>query len=47
MSAFHHDRRGSMSPQRVARIFAAHGGCCHICGRKLRPGDLKGATDVG
>lgn len=39
MSAFHHERRGAMTPQRIARIFAANDGRCHICGRKLRPGD--------
>lgn len=39
MSAFHHHYRGSMHPARIARIFAANDGRCHICGRKLRPGD--------
>lgn len=39
MNAFVHQNRGSMTAQRIARIFAANNGCCHICGRKLRPGD--------
>ncbi len=39
MSAFHHHKRGAMSAQRVARIFAANEGRCHICGRKLGPAD--------
>lgn len=36
---FRHSWRGAMSPQRMARIFAAAGGKCHRCGRSLRPGD--------
>lgn len=36
---FQHDKRGSMTPQRVARIFAANDGRCHCCGRKLGPAD--------
>lgn len=36
---FTHAKRGSMTPQRMARIFAARDGKCHKCGRKLRPGD--------
>ena len=36
---FSHARRGSMPPQRVARIHAAAHGCCHVCGRKLGPSD--------
>ena len=28
-----------MTPKRVAQIFAASGGRCHICSRTLRPGD--------
>ncbi len=39
MNPFHHHSRGSMHPARVARIFTAHGGLCHVCKRKLRPGD--------
>lgn len=39
MSPFVHAKRGSMSPQRIARIFAAAGGKCHLCGRKLGPAD--------
>ena len=39
MSAFHHHARGAMSEARIARIFAANDGRCHICGRKLRPGE--------
>ena len=30
----------AMPPPRVRlRIFEAHGGCCHVSGRKIRPGD--------
>lgn len=39
MTPFQHHKRGSMTPQRRARIFAAHDGCCHRCKRKLGPGD--------
>lgn len=39
MNSFVHAQRGSMSPQRIARIFLAAGGKCHICKRVLRPGD--------
>lgn len=55
MSPFTHAARGNMTPQRVARIFAAHDGRCHVCKRKLRAGDdyeidhvvalAKGGTD--
>lgn len=34
-----HSKRGSMTPQRVLRIFQAHGGRCHVCSRKLGPAD--------
>lgn len=37
--SFVHDRRGSMTGARIARIFAAAGGRCHICKRKLGPAD--------
>ena len=44
---FTHEKRGSMSPQRRARIFAERGGVCgwvkggktQGCGRKLGPAD--------
>lgn len=36
---FEHAKRGGMSPQRRARVFAAHGGKCHVCTRKLGPTD--------
>lgn len=39
MSPFVHHKRGAMTEQRVARIFAANGGKCHRCGRKLGPSD--------
>lgn len=40
MNAFTHHKRGSMSPQRIARIFAAcEGRCKGKCGRKLGPSD--------
>ena len=39
MSPFSHDKRGSMTSQRVARIFAKNDGRCHVCGRKLGPAD--------
>lgn len=39
MTPFHHHTRGSMTPQRRARIFAAHEGRCHRCTRKLGPSD--------
>ena len=39
MSPFSHDKRGSITPQRVARIFAKNDGRCHECGRKLGPAD--------
>jgi hypothetical protein len=47
-SPFHHNPRGSMSPQRRARIFATRGGVCGNqergnddwgCGRKIRGQD--------
>lgn len=37
---FQHNKRGSMPPQRRARIFAAHEGKCHKCRRKLGPSDF-------
>jgi len=39
MSAFSHHKRGSMTPQRRARIFDANGGRCWKCSRKLGPAD--------
>ena len=39
MSPFDHHKRGAMTPQRRARIFAAHEGRCHMCLRRLGPGD--------
>lgn len=39
MNPFEHHKRGSMTPQRRARIFAAHNGHCHKCKRKLGPAD--------
>ena len=39
MNPFEHAPRGSMHPARVARVFAAHDGRCHVCKRKLRAGD--------
>lgn len=39
MSTFVHHKRGSMTPQRIARIFDANEGRCHRCRRKLYPGD--------
>lgn len=39
-SPFHHVPRGSMSPQRRARVFSAVGGKCHRCTRKLGPSDF-------
>lgn len=39
MSAFHHNARGAMTPARIARIFAANDGRCHVCGRQLGPSD--------
>ena len=39
MNPFVHEKRGSMTAQRLARIFANAGGRCHVCKRKLRPGD--------
>lgn len=38
-TSFQHAKRGSMTPQRRARIFQAAGGKCHKCGRKLGPAD--------
>lgn len=38
-SPFHHHQRGSLSPQRRARLFAERGGKCAVCTRKLSPGD--------
>lgn len=38
-STFRHHKRGSMTPQRMARIFEAAGGRCHRCNRKLGPAD--------
>lgn len=45
-SPFHHHERGSMSPQRRAKIFAAAGGRCHKCSRKLGPADYWEAEHV-
>mgnify|MGYP003385602190 CR=1 FL=1 len=39
MTPFQHHKRGSMTPQRMARIFAARDGRCYRCTKKLRPGD--------
>lgn len=39
MNPFRHHERGSMSPQRIARIFAANDGRCWRCTRKLGPSD--------
>ena len=39
MSTFTHERRRSMTPQRVLRIFEANGGRCYKCERKLGPRD--------
>lgn len=36
---FTHARRGSMTPLRRAAIFARGNGLCHVCTRKLHPGD--------
>jgi 5-methylcytosine-specific restriction enzyme A len=38
-SPFEHAKRRSMTPQRRARIFAAHDERCHKCTRKIRPGE--------
>ena len=38
-STFTHNRRGAMTPQRIARLFEAGGGRCACCGRKLGPAD--------
>lgn len=38
-NSFVHDKRGSMTPQRVLRIFQAHGGKCYMCQRKLTARD--------
>ena len=39
MNVFEHHKRGSMSAQRMARIFLARDGHCHRCTRKLGPAD--------
>ncbi len=39
MNSFVHEKRGSMTPQRVLRIFLAHDGKCHKCSRKLTQRD--------
>lgn len=39
MTPFAHHKRGAMTPQRRARIFAAADGRCHKCTRKLGPAD--------
>lgn len=36
---FDHHRRGSVTPQRRARIFAAADGKCHVCTRTIGPAD--------
>ena len=38
-TSFTHAHRGSMTPQRALRIFQAHDGRCHICKRKIGPGE--------
>lgn len=38
-TSFTHATRGAMTPKRVAKIFEACGGRCHVCKRKLRAGD--------
>ncbi|MDE2470558.1 MAG: HNH endonuclease [Bradyrhizobium sp.] len=55
MNPFQHNKRGSMSEQRRAKLFAIHGPRCAECTRKMGPGiewDLdhilaleKGGTD--
>jgi 5-methylcytosine-specific restriction endonuclease McrA len=40
MNAFVHEKRGSMPPQRRAKIFQLRGGRCHRCKRKLGPADF-------
>lgn len=39
MNPFTHAKRGSMTPQRRARIFAAADGRCWKCTRRLGPAD--------
>lgn len=39
MNVFKHHKRGSMSDQRRARLFAMHGPRCADCTRKMGPGD--------
>jgi 5-methylcytosine-specific restriction endonuclease McrA len=39
VNSFEHARRGSMTAQRVLRIFQAHEGKCYRCQRKLGPRD--------
>jgi 5-methylcytosine-specific restriction endonuclease McrA len=39
MNPFTHHKRGSMTPQRMARVFGARDGKCHKCKRKLGPAD--------
>jgi len=39
VSPFQHAKRGAMTPQRRARVFAAAEGRCHKCTRKLGPAD--------
>lgn len=39
MNPFEHQKRGSMSDLRVAKIYARHDGKCASCGRKLMAGD--------
>lgn len=39
MSPFEHHKRGSMPPQRRARLFLAGGSRCAVCSRKLGPSD--------
>lgn len=36
---FQHEPRKHFTPQERAYVFALRGGKCHICKRKLRPGD--------
>jgi 5-methylcytosine-specific restriction endonuclease McrA len=37
---FDHHKRGSMTPQRRAKVFAAQDGRCHKCSRRLGPSDF-------
>lgn len=37
--AFKHERRSKRTDRQLARIFLERGGKCHVCKRKLYPGD--------